>query len=356
MADNDAGEKSELPTPRKLEHAREEGQVALSHEVTTAVLLLSGFASLAFLGPSLYQGMAASLRDCLGDGQAWRMELPATWHWLLARHQSLGLVLGAFLGLAFLTALVCTLGQVGLHISGKPLVPKWDRISPWAGLKRLFGMRGLMRFVFSLVKLSAILAIAWWALRSEVAQVASYGGDLDSRWVELCWLLLILGFKLAGSLGIIAAADYLYQRFQHTRDLMMTKQEIKDEMKQSEGDPLLKGRIRQIQRQMAQQRMMQEVPKADVVITNPTHVAVALKYDRDKMAAPVVVAKGYDLVAQHIKRLAAEAGVIQVENIDLARALAKKVKVGRAIPVDFYHPVAEVLGRVFKLKKAAAPQ
>jgi flagellar biosynthetic protein FlhB len=160
--------------------------------------------------------------------------------------------------------------------------------------------------------------------------------------------------KLASVLFIIAAGDFIFQRIQHTKDLMMTKQEIKEEIKQSEGDPLIKSKIRQIQRQMAQRRMMQEVPKADVIITNPTHVAVALKYDKATMAAPIVLARGYDDVAQRIKAIAAEHGIVQVENIALARALAKELDVGDAVPVKWYQAVAEILSMVYKLKKPAA--
>ena len=265
-------------------------------------------------------------------------------------------VLLIFLGAIFLAVFASSLAQVGIGFSWKPLIPKWQRIDPITGVQRIFGMRGLVRTLLSTAKLTVIMLVAWKLIAGDLHRQVLLETDLHARLARESHQLLLLGFAMAVCFAIIAAIDYSYQRWQHHRDLMMTKQEVKEEYKQSEGDPVMKGKIRQIQREMAQRRMMQEVPKADVVITNPTHVAVALRYDRAKMAAPVVVAKGYDLVAQRIKKLAAEAGVTQVENIDLARALAKKVKVGRAIPVDFYHPVAEILGRVFKVKKRTSPQ
>jgi flagellar biosynthetic protein FlhB len=232
----------------------------------------------------------------------------------------------------------------------KPLVPKASRISPASGFQRLFGLRGLMRFVFSLLKLSIVVTVAWFLISDVIFAHLTLSRDLAQRFVGESWILWILAMILAGCLMAIGIFDMLYQRFQHHKDLMMTKQEIKEEFKQSEGDPLVKAKVRQIQRQMAQQRMMQEVPGADVVITNPTHVAVALKYDAKTMAAPVVVAKGYDAVAQRIKKLAAEHGVVMVENVPLARSLAKKVEIGHPIPTDFFQAVAEVLSTVYRLK------
>jgi flagellar biosynthetic protein FlhB len=211
-----------------------------------------------------------------------------------------------------------------------------------------------MRFVVNLLKLTLVVILAWYLLSEDIPRLLAVKRDATERLAVESWVIFVLVIKLASVLFIIAAADFLFQRWQHVQDLMMTKQEVKEEIKQSEGDPLVKGKIRQIQRQIAQRRMMQEVPKADVVITNPTHVAVALKYDKSTMAAPVVVAKGYDEVAQRIKAIAAEHGVVQVENVPLARALAKELDVGDVVPVKWYQAVAEVLSMVYKLKKTAA--
>jgi len=355
MAENPSGgEKSELPTPKRLEDARLDGQVSFSAEVNIAVLLIIGFCTLAVIGPWAWASMLAMMRLSMGDAL----------HWELDSRETMGAVtdhllmsagwLVPLLGVLFISGLGLSIAQVGLLFTGKPLIPKLNRISPLTGLQRLFGMRGLMRFVVNLLKLTLVVLLAWHLLSDDIPRMIVMKRDVAERMAVESWGIFVLVIKLAAVLFIIAAGDFLFQRYQHTQDLMMTKQEIKEEIKQSDGDPLIKSKIRQIQRQMAQRRMMQEVPKADVVITNPTHVAVALKYDKTTMAAPVVIARGYDEVAQRIKAIAAEHGIVQVENIALARALAKELDVGDAVPVKWYQAVAEILSMVYKLKKPAA--
>jgi flagellar biosynthetic protein FlhB len=346
------GEKTEQPTPKRLQEAREEGQISFSSEVNIAGLLLVSFTALAVMGPWFCQAMATVLRFMLTDALTWNLDDRESARLMIIQHaQALGWLL-PFLGIVFATGLTLCIAQVGFQINLKPLVPKLNRISPMTGFSRLFGMRGLIKFVLNLLKLTTILVIAWYVLSQDIPHMTYVKADLGQRIAREAWTIYTLVMKLAAVLAIIAAADFIYQRIQHIRDLMMTKQEVKEEMKQSEGDPHVKGKIRQIQRQMAQRRMMQEVPKADVVITNPTHVAVALKYEKEKMFAPVVVAKGYDEVAQRIKAMAKEHGIVQVENIALARALAKEVDIGKPIPTKWYVAVAEVLSMVYKLKKA----
>jgi flagellar biosynthetic protein FlhB len=345
------GEKTEQPTPKRLTDARDEGQVCMSSEVNIAGLLLVGFCTLAVMAPQFWNAMSGVMRYALYEAL----------NWDLSDHQSLralsieiGMALKwlvPFFAVMFLTGLALCTAQVGVHISLKPLMPKLSRISPMTGFGRLFGMRGLMRLVVNLCKLTLVLLVSYYVIADDLPRIMGMKGDVGERLAHDAWLIFALVIKLVAVLLIIAAADYIYQRIQFIRDLMMTKQEVKDEMKQAEGDPHIKGRIRKLQREMARRRMMQEVPKADVVITNPTHVAVALKYDRLKMFAPVVVAKGYDEVAQRIKELAREHDIVQVENITLARALAKEVDIGKAIPTKWYMAVAEVLTLVYKLKK-----
>ncbi len=355
MAENPSGgEKTELPTPKRLEEARLEGQVSFSAEVNIAVLLLVGFCTLAVIGPWAWTSMMAMMRLAFSDALRWELDDRETSR---AFGEQLLMATGwlaPLLGVLFITGLGLSIAQVGLRFTAKPLVPKLNRISPLTGLQRLFGMRGLMRFVVNLLKLTFMVLLAWYLLSEDIPRLLTVKRDAAERLAVESWVIFLLVVKLAAVLFIIAAADFLFQRWQHTQDLMMTKQEVKEEIKQSEGDPLVKGKIRQIQRQMAQRRMMQEVPKADVVITNPTHVAVALKYDKATMAAPIVVAKGYDEVAQRIKAIAAEHNIVQVENVTLARALAKELDVGDAIPVKWYQAVAEVLSMVYKLGKKAA--
>jgi flagellar biosynthetic protein FlhB len=355
MAENPSGgEKTELPTPKRLDEARNDGQVSFSAEVNIACLLVIGFCTLAVIGPWAWTGMASMMRQAMGDGLAWELTDRDTMR-LIGKQLLLAAGwLAPLLGVLFLSGIGLSLAQVGLRITYKPLVPKLNRISPLTGLQRLFGLRGLMRFVTNLLKLTLVVWLAWVLLAADIPRMVTMKHDLAERVGVESWAIFVLLMKLAGVLAAIALADFLYQRYQHTQDLMMTKQEVKEEIKQSEGDPLIKSKIRQIQRQMAQRRMMQEVPKADVVITNPTHVAVALKYDKATMAAPVVLARGYDEVAQRIKAIAAEHGIVQVENIALARALAKELDVGDPVPVKWYQAVAEILSMVYKLKKPAA--
>jgi flagellar biosynthetic protein FlhB len=352
--DTSGGEKTEEPTPRKRMQSREEGQVAYSAEVNNAAVLLVGFGLLIFFGPTAYEALMASMRICFRDALTWELTESDNLTLLFAQQAGVIELTIGFMGALFLLALLLSTAQVGLQFTAKPLMPKWQRISPLAGLKRLFGLRGLMRFIFALLKLILIVSVATYVLTNNVPSQLYHNFDLRSRFAESGWLIILLALKLAGVLGVVAFFDFLYQRWQMTKDMMMTKQEVKEEFKQSDGDPMVKNKIRQIQRQMAQQRMMQEVPSADVVITNPTHVAVALRYDREEMGAPICVAKGYDLIAQRIKQIAAENNVIQVENVPLARALAKVVDVGKPIPVDFYQQVAEVLTHVYKLKNKTA--
>ena len=348
--DSGAGEKTEEPTPKKRQQAREEGQVAQSPEVATSLLLLIGFVLMIPVGGKLFEAMSVAMVSALRDLAHWDMTDSTSMEALAMQFAPSGLWLLVFSGALAIAAVAVLLLQVGWLPTLKPLIPKFSKVSPLAGLKRLFGLRGLMRFVFSLLKITLIIAVAWFTLSREIPNMVFYRMEVEARFYDELWIFLILGIKLAAVIAFIAIADYLYQRYQQTKDLMMTKQEVKEEYKQSEGDPLVKAKIRQIQRQMAQQRMMQEVPSADVVITNPTHVAVALRYKPEEMDAPICVAKGYDAIAQKIKAIASEHDIPQVENVPLARGLAKTVEIGQAIPFDFYQEVAEVLSYVYKLQ------
>ena len=351
MAENQqGGEKTEDPTPKRIQDARDEGQVAFSPDVNTALLLMIGLCLLSAFGTWFCQSLAETIRFSINEALMWELQ-DQTIRALITHLIPSGLWAAPVIGGLFLTGIVLSLGQVGLHLSGKALMPKLNRISPMTGFGRLFGMRALMRFVTNVLKLLILIGISWMVLANDIPRLSYVHADIASRLAKESTMIFQLGLKLTAVLAMIAAIDFIYQRYQQHQDLMMTKQEVKEEFKQSEGDPLIKAKIRQIQRQMAQRRMMQEVPKADVVITNPTHVAVALKYDQLKMASPVVLAKGYDEVAQRIKKIAAENNIPMVENIALARALAKEVAVGKPVPPKWFQGVAEVLSYVYKLRK-----
>jgi flagellar biosynthesis protein FlhB len=351
VAENEqGGEKTEDPTPKRIQDARDEGQVAFSPDVNTALLLMIGLCLLSAFGTWFCQELASTIRFSINEALTWELQ-DQTIRALITHLIPSALWIAPVIGGLFVTGIVLSLGQVGLHLSGKALIPKLNRVSPMTGFGRLFGMRALMRFVTNVLKLLILIGISWMVLADDIPRLSYVHGDIASRLAHESTMIFQLGLKLTAVLALIAGIDFVYQRYQQHQDLMMTKQEVKEEFKQSEGDPLIKAKIRQIQRQMAQRRMMQEVPKADVVITNPTHVAVALKYDQLKMASPIVLAKGYDEVAQRIKKIAAENDIPMVENIALARALAKEVAVGKPVPPKWFQGVAEVLSYVYKLKR-----
>ena len=353
MAENaNGGEKTEEPTPKRLQDARDEGQVPHSPEVNTASILLLAFCAMLVTGTWFVQATASMLRQTITVHLTKELDSITSVQLLAGQILPLVAPAGIVIGTCLIAAAAAGVGQVGFYLAPKALIPKFAKVNPMTGFSRLFGMRALARFVLNILKLAVIAAVAYLVLKAEIPKLAYIDLDIEKRLAHDTALMVWLGIKLAAVLGFIAAADFFYQRYQHLQDMMMTKDEVKQEMKQSDGDPQLKGRIRQIQREMAQKRMMQEVPKADVVITNPTHVAVALRYDAATMAAPLVVAKGYDEVAQRIKAIAKEHGIIMVENVALARALAKDVDIGKPVPTKLYQAVAEVLAMVYRLKKA----
>jgi flagellar biosynthetic protein FlhB len=252
--------------------------------------------------------------------------------------------------LLLLTGLVVNFFQVGFLFTLKPLEPKLSKINPISGAQRLFSLRSLNELAKSIIKIVVIGYFIIDFLKEKTLQLPKMMmADLQSSMDFLVSSIFSIGFKICEVLIILAVLDYAYQIWQHNKSLRMSKQDIKDENKQTEGDPLIKSKIRQKQRQMAMSRMMKEVPKADVIITNPTHFAVALKYEAG-MIAPVVVAKGQDLVAQRIKEIAREANVAMVENRPLARALFAATEVGGIVPPELYKSVAEVLAYVYRLK------
>ncbi|MEA5058901.1 MAG: flagellar biosynthesis protein FlhB [Candidatus Pelethousia sp.] len=348
------GERTEKATPKKRKDARERGQVRKSNELVTAVMLLLLFGALRLFGPGMWERMAAlmraGLKGQLAMGEALESgEIPS----LLARGAlELGLTILPILGVAFLGAAAVNLIQVGFLFSSKALAPKMDRLNPIKGLQRIFSLHTLYEMGKSIGK---ILLIGFIAYTKYMAAMERFGTAAwkDSREAGALILFLITdaGLTVGLALLILAGVDYFYQWWKYEKDLRMTKYEVKLEYKQQEGDPQIKGRIRQKQRQMAMMRMMQAVPEADVVITNPTHYAVALKYDDGKAKAPIVTAKGQGFVAQRIKEIAREHGVELVENRPVAQGLYQMCEIGSEVPFELYQAVAEILAYVYKLKK-----
>jgi len=350
MAEKPGQERTHPASARKRQKARDEGQVAKSREVNSVMLLGGAIGFFVLFGGSWMQTWIQTMQEGLDVFSIFEMDLG----WSeLGRHwtKSALILLTPFMILFPLMAIAAGLPQVGFQITTKVLAPKASRISPASGLKRLFSANG---FVESLKSVGKILLIGWIAystVRPEIplfpllcerplGGVLSYSAFLAFKLVIRVWLALVF----------LALLDYLFQRWNFERELRMTKQEVKEEAKETEGDPQVKARVRSVQMNLARRRMMQEVPSADVVITNPDHVAIALRYDRQKEMAPLVVAKGAGELCERIKQIAREHGVPVVEKPPLARLLYRQVELGREIPVEVYRVVAEILSYVYRLK------
>ncbi|MBF0158184.1 MAG: flagellar biosynthesis protein FlhB [Magnetococcales bacterium] len=349
--DTDEEAKTEEPTAKRLQDARNKGQVPSSREVLTAVMFAASIGLFHFQGPSLWQNMQHQMRFLIG-GQI-HGELTHGGIIVLLRELINGFMLDMmpFFLVFLIIAVLGSLVQHGWLFTFDTIVPNMSKISPIQGFKRLFSWRSLIELLKSVIKIIVIGLAVYWAIEDSQLRVV---GLADTSLQEIMALLVddVMSMLWHVVLAFLALAlgDFLYQRYEYQKGLRMTKQEIKDELKQMEGDPLLKSRIRQIQREMAQRRMMQEVPKADVVITNPTHVAVALRYVPGEMSAPTLVAKGAGFVAERIRATAREHAVPLVSNPPLARTLYRDVDLDRMVPPELFKAVAEVLAYVFSLR------
>jgi len=353
MAD-EHGDKTELPTDRRRQEVREKGNVAKSVDLNAAALMIAAAMAMAFLGHSLVYTLADFLSASL-RGPAWdRLDQGLLMKHLAGNGTLVLKALVPFLLMMAVAAIVANLAQVGFLISTEVLQPKFSRLNPLEGVKRIFSIQGLVKLAISVAKLVLFTSLAAWFIWTSLGQFLSFtGGDLAGSAAATGRALIGLAFLLSLSLLALALLDYGYQRWKFEQDLMMTKQEVREEMRQMEGDPMIRARRREAHRKLALSRQMQQVKEADVVVTNPTHIAVAIKYDAEKMAAPIVVAKGQGYLAERIRTLAAEHGVPIVEKKPLARALYQTVKVGHPVPTDLYEVVAEILAYVYRLKGKA---
>ena len=346
-----AGEKTEEPTAKKRADARKKGQVGRSQEVNSAFVLLVGFFALKLLWDSIYVSIATYTTYVFTN-----LNQTVDTENILRIFISIVLVLAktAFPIMIFimLIGLAVNFFQVGLNINTESIEFKLDKLNPINGFGRIFSKRSLVELAKSFFKIIVIGFFLYRFIHEQILAMPQFMFfDLTTSLALVAEIIFQMSFIVIGVIMIMAFLDYGYQKWQTTQDLNMSKQEVKDEMKQTEGDPQIKGKIRQKQRQMAMARMMKEVPKADVIITNPTHYAVALSYEQG-MVAPTVIAKGQDLVAQRIKEIGREARVPIVENKPLARTLYAAVQVGDAVPQELYQAVAEVLAYVYRLKHA----
>lgn len=351
------GEKTEQATPKKLQDARKEGQVAKSKEIGLGIGLLLMFVMLkiwvGMLGTQFME-MFSLIYNKIPDftsmvaGQVSIFDFSILFRETLIK---LLLMMLPFMAVALVAGIVVEVFQVKWAPTSKPLQPKWSKINPVSGFKKIFSLNSLVELIKSLLKIGLIIWVAYSTLKNEWRDLfLLYDMPVEQAIALMGDVVINLGIKISLVYLIIAFADLLYQKWKFSEDMKMTKQEVKDEYKQAEGDPAIKGKIRQRMRQASQRRMMQDLPKADVVITNPTHFAVAIKYDADLYDAPYVVAKGSDHLAAKIKEVAKENKVEIVENKPLARMLYYNVELGSVIPPELYKAVADILAMVYKMQ------
>ena len=351
MASDEQGERTEQATDSKREEFRRRGQVASTRELGTSLIFLFAAMFLYSFGRYYFQNIVGAFEYYFGESLvAFIRSADVT-----GALSFLGLKIIYLLGPLFLLALVIGIGsqllQTGFLNVEDALTFDLNKMNPLNAINRIFSMRGIVELSKSMLKMAFVFVVMYFLLRSEIKKIPFLTGYSVEQLMTYLGAVL---FKLLTGTGFfmlaIALVDYMYQRWQIERDMMMTKQEVKEEMKSREGDPMIKARVRKIQREMAMKKMMSEVPKGDVVITNPTHIAVVLKYGAN-LPAPQLIAKGADFVAEKIKEIARERNIPIIENKPLARTIFKTMKIGQVIPKDLFVAVAEVLSYVYRLKK-----
>jgi flagellar biosynthetic protein FlhB len=352
MAESPGQERTERATGKRRMEARKRGQVALSREIPSALILITLLGVFYFSGTRVIEALIQLFGEFFGQLHTIRLRTISDATALaIALGRSCVLLLVPVVLPLLIAGVAGNILQVGFEIHAEPLAPKLSKLSPAAGLKRICSMRGLVELVKSMAKIAFIGAIAWSVVSGYLTEFPTLvRRDIGGIWEFTHTAAFRIIFYVCLAMVVLAVLDYAYQRWQYEENLKMTKQEVKDERKQTEGDPQIKARIRSLQRQAAYHRMIAEVPKADVVITNPTHLAIALRFDPAEMSAPRVVAKGADHIAARIRDIARDHEVPLVENKPLAQALYRLAEPGDYIPVELYRAVAEVLAYVYRLK------
>jgi flagellar biosynthesis protein FlhB len=352
MAENDS-DRTEQPTARRLEEARKKGQIPRSPELNAAAVVLIAGAGLQLLGRYMGEQLSAIMRAGLSltREQSLNETLALAGFSASMAHALLAVV--PLLGLTAVAALAAPMTLGGWNLSPGVLVPDFTRLNPASGFGRMFSLRGAVELGKAFAKFLVIAVIAIAVLKKKSLELMGLGNEPIG--MGLAHAASLTGYALlmlAGGLGLIAAIDVPWQRYQHTQSLKMTREEVRQEARESDGAPEMKGRIRKAQQEAARRRMMHEVPKADVIVVNPTHFAVALRYDEKKTRAPVVVAKGQDLIAARIREIAVEHSVPIFEAPPLARVLYRNVDLGAEIPTSLYQAVAQVLTYIYQLRTA----
>jgi flagellar biosynthetic protein FlhB len=352
MAESDSGEKTEEPTAKKLTDARKKGQIARSKDLGTMFVLVGSAFALFLMGNSLVEGMSLMMKRLFSLSRREVMDVNALFNVV---GNSVGFVIMPMLWIFFIITIAAFIGNTllgGMSFSWEAMAPKASRLSPLAGFKRMFGVQAAVELIKSILKFFVVFIVAYLLLSGLFEQILGLSlEEVPINFSHAVNMLLWMFLALALSIGIIVIIDAPYQVWNHTRELKMTKQEIKDEHKNIEGNPEVKGRIKRTQYEMSQRRMMGEVPDSDVVITNPTHYSIALKYDADAGGAPKLVAKGIDEMAMHIRTIAKENNVEIIQSAALARSLYYTAEVDQDIPEELYAAVAQVLAFIFQLNE-----
>ncbi len=351
MAADEGSEKTEQATDARREEFRKQGNVAHSRELGSAILLLAASGGIYALGRFYFKNFYELFHYTFGPDLIQTVREGQFTEALKVNGLKCLILITPVMGVAALLGVFSSLAQVGILQVEDAISPKFEKLNPVDGLKRVFSLRAVVEALKSILKMGAIGVVLYFLLRGEVHQIPHLVTFSVEQIIQYIGGIVV---KLLGGVGsvmfVIAAADYMYQRWELEKKMMMTKQEVKEEHKQREGDPMIKSRIRRIQREMATKRMMADVPKADVIITNPTHIAVCIKYG-ENLPAPQLVAMGADNIAEKIKEIAREHNIPIVENKPLARTIFKTMKIGQVIPRELFVAVAEVLSYVYRLRR-----
>ena len=343
--------KTEPATPKRRKKTREEGQVARSIELNNSAIFLAIVINFLLFSGYLYRHLFDIFTWGLGEGLLTHITPKSLYYIIIVVMKNFLITILPWLGVIMILGLAINIYQVGWFISIKPIIPKFSKINPLTGFSRFFSMQSLLNLLKSIAKVVIVGIILYYALKNETFKLINLMsesvGDILKYVSDLTFHIFL---KMLFILIPIAILDYVYQKHDFEESIKMTKEEVKDERRQAEGDPHIKSKIRSKQFEVIRRRMLQEVPKADVIITNPTHIAVALLYERSNMEAPTVIAKGAGVIAERIKKIAKENNVPIIENKPLARTLFKAVELGEYIPESLYKAVAEILAYVYRLK------
>jgi flagellar biosynthetic protein FlhB len=352
MPEQPAAEKTEQPTPRRLQKAHKQGQVPQSQELSSVAMLLALLSILALLAPSLLRWFMTEIKRNLSGDISMFADSGAFMHFVSAKIIDVLITVSPIFAVLSATSIVASIVVSGLNFAPQAAALKWNSINPASGLKTLFNARSMVRLVLSIAKLFFVSLIVWFYLQDQLDTLATL------RWAWSLQMIAAIARIIFGmciraciALLVIAIADAFYQKWKHIQDLKMTRQEVKQERRDTEGSPEVKSRIHRLQMQMSMKRLLADVPKANVILVNPTHVAVALQYEAKAMEAPMLVAKGADYLAEKIIAIARAYGVPIIRRPDLARTIYSTVEPGKPIPEGLYMAVAEVLAMIYRLRQ-----